>query len=114
MLFIVRSTICLGFVFWSIPPQDGGGTARDIAKAPAAGIARAVDGYCNSNPAACLKIASRLSGAGKDISLKTVFTAASAISGQDKDDKSYQGTSQSTLTAADLSIAPRNRIPSAR
>jgi hypothetical protein len=88
MLFILRSTVCLGFVFWSIPPQENGRLVQNIAKAPTASIARAVDSYCKDKPAACLTIASQLASSGKDASIQSILATAAAMATPTADTRS--------------------------
>lgn len=107
MFFVLRSTFCLGLVFWAIQPESPGGPTPDIVKLPVAGIAATTNNYCQHNPVHCLNIASKLADAGKDVSIKTILAFAKTAAGPDQSPIMVKLPSQSTLTAEDLAIPPR-------
>ena len=112
MLFLFRSTVCLGLVFWAIPAVQPDGrsansTIAGIAATSGAGVTRTFNNYCNSNPAVCLQIASKLASSGKDVSMQTVQTLARTMLAAHSPASQGISASASTLTASDMAIPAR-------
>jgi len=107
MLFVMRSALCLGLVFWAIPPHEGGKPARPEAGNPKNAIASAAGQYCHANPQLCLKIASGIARQGQNLPSGRIAEAARAAIAGHGTTRGDASRSLSTLTPEDRAIEPR-------